>query len=99
MYRTVLHIRATVVPCYRRTNIGGGQLGSSLPCGDYLPRDCFINLYPIGKSAGVNNHRDQSSFCSVVYCLLGDGSNLILIKETGDMEEVNLKTNDMLVFQ
>ena len=67
-------------------------------CGDYLPRDCFVNLYPIGKSAGVNNHRDQSSFCSVVYCLLGDGSNLILIKETGDMEEVNLKTNDMLVF-
>lgn len=63
-----------------------------------LPRDCFINLYPIGQSAGLNNHRDQSSFCSLVYCLLGDGSNLILIKETGDMEEINLKTNDMIVF-
>ena len=63
-----------------------------------LPRDCFINLYPIGQSAGLNNHRDQSSFCSVVYCLLGDGSNLILIKETGDREEINLKTNDMIVF-
>jgi hypothetical protein len=32
-----------------------------------LPRDCFINLYAARITSGLKPHRDQSSFCSVIF--------------------------------
>ena len=63
-----------------------------------IPRNCFVNLYPIGITSGLKSHRDQSSFCSVVLCLLEGEGDLILTTETGEKKSVFLKSNDMIVF-
>lgn len=63
-----------------------------------IPRNCFVNLYPIGITSGLKSHRDQSSFCSVVLCLLEGEGSLILTTETGEKTSVFLKSNDMIVF-
>jgi hypothetical protein len=63
-----------------------------------LPRSCFVNLYPIGITSGLKRHRDQSSFCSVVLCLLESEGHLILTTETNEEIKVHLKSNDMIVF-
>ena len=63
-----------------------------------LPRSCFVNFYPIGITSGIKRHRDQSSFCSVVLCLLGSEGHLILTTETKEEKKVLLKSNDMIVF-
>jgi hypothetical protein len=63
-----------------------------------LPRDCFFNYYPADSMAGVNVHRDQTSFCTVVLCLFGTPEgNLVLTRETNETETVHLQTNDIIV--
>lgn len=64
-----------------------------------LPQDCFINFYTVGVTSGLKPHRDQSSFCSVVFCLLGNSDGkLVFTTECREEKIVDLKTNDMIVF-
>jgi hypothetical protein len=64
-----------------------------------LPRDCFINLYTARITCGLKPHRDQSSFCSIVFCLSGNSDGkLVLTTECRGEKVVDLQTIDMIVF-
>lgn len=64
-----------------------------------LPRDCFVNVYDVGISCGINPHRDHVSFCTVVLCLVGSNEgNLKLLLDTGEEVTISMKTNDIVVF-
>lgn len=63
------------------------------------PRDCFLSMYQAGVNSGIKNHRDHVSFCTVVYCLKGNGEeNLMITEETGQTRHVLLFSGDLIAF-
>lgn len=64
-----------------------------------MPRDCFVNLYDVDVNCGINTHRDHVSFCTVVFCVVGNKEgNLILTLDTGEKKVISMKSNDIVVF-
>ena len=63
------------------------------------PRDCFLNLYDTGVSCGIRTHSDHVSFCTVVFCLKGNGEgNLYLTNEYNEIVNVQLFSDDLVTF-
>ena len=63
------------------------------------PRDCFLNLYDTGVSSGIRTHSDHVSFCTVVFCLKGNGEgNLYLTNEYNEIVNVKLFSDELVIF-
>ena len=66
---------------------------------DMYPRHCHVNFYKKGQSEGLINHRDPSSFCTVVLHIYGDNQHgIILTLEDNTEHEVKLDIGDAIVF-
>ena len=74
---------------------------------DYMPRDCFVNLYERNVISAIAPHSDHVSFCTVVLCLLNEiasdadnlvGGNLVLLDENGQEQVMPLSSHDIIVF-
>ena len=61
-----------------------------------FPRYCSVNYYQQGAATGISNHRDPSSFCTVVLLLAGN-TDLILDLEDNSELQVNLKIGGAVV--